>query len=52
MRHAPVPKAAGDPLAVVALAGEAEEVVDLVAEEVDGADTKVRIQYKLSHWQR
>jgi len=52
VRRAPVLRAAGDPLAVADSAGEAEEAVDLVVEEVDGADTKLRIQYKFSHSQR
>lgn len=48
VRHAPAPKVAGDPLAVVVLGGEVEEVVDLVVEEEeDGADTKLQVSRKL-----
>jgi hypothetical protein len=47
VRHAPAPKVAGDPLAVVVLAGEVGEVVDLVVEEADGADTKLQVPCKL-----
>ncbi len=47
VRHAPAPKAAGDPLAVVVLVGEAEEVVDLVVEEADGADTRLQAPCKM-----
>jgi len=36
VRHAPAPKAAGDPMAAVGL-----------VEEVDGADTKLPVSYKL-----
>ena len=42
VRHALAPKAAGDPLVAVVLVGEVEEVVDLVVEEVDDADTRLR----------
>lgn len=47
MRRAPAPKAAGDPLVVVVLVGEAEEVVDLVVEEADGADIRLRMPCKM-----
>lgn len=47
VRRAPAPKAAGDPLVVVVLVGEAEEVVDLVEEEVDDADTRLRMPCKM-----
>lgn len=48
MRHVPAPKAAaGDPLAVVVLAGEVEEAVGLVVEEADGADTSLQVPCRM-----
>ena len=42
-------------MVVVVLVGEAEEVVDLVVEEVDGADTRLKLPERLDlrkgHWQ-
>jgi len=40
VRHGPVLKGARDPLAVAVLVEEVEGVVDSVAGEADGADTK------------
>jgi hypothetical protein len=34
-------------LVVVVLVGEAEEVVDLAVEEVDGADTRLKLPERL-----
>ena len=53
MRHAPAPKAAGDPLAVVVvLVGEVEEAAGLVVVEeeeveVDGAGIKLQVPCKM-----
>jgi len=52
VRHAPAPKAAGDPLVVVVLVVEAEEVADLEEEEVvaavvDDADIRPRLPSRM-----
>jgi hypothetical protein len=49
VRHAPAPKAAGDPLAVEVLVGEVEEVADSVVEEVDGGDIRLQVPSKMKH---
>ena len=47
VRHSLAPKGAGDRLVVVVLVAEVEEVGDLVVEEVDDADTRLRASCKM-----